>query len=373
MVAPVADTYFSSSLSAYAGAIAPIPDWVSVLTVGAWTVYDSTLINVKETTGLNGTARSVLETNANQPFTNWSGKGCYDKDARKLILLGTAQGYTSSTPIGANTKEVIATIGDALGAVSYGVFWNPTGRNEAHTYDSICSRPLNGKLYRKSYNNATTLMERTLASEGAWTASAYTVAGLSGPVKDVCALEVHPSLGAQGSVLIFDAQSARVIRWDVASGTRSTIAVAGLGHDQLAHYVPALDAVVFGGGLQSNLTTGSNLWWKIDSAGTVSALTVDALPSGVTIPSFNNNRMTACADPGGQPRSWMVSSETSKLYSIDWNTGAWTDRGAIPSGIPTSYLMLISMTGTNALAMIVGAGRDGGGNTTARLYVYKVS
>lgn len=369
----VGRVYNSSGLSLYGGQLAPVPPWVSALSVGAWTIYDSTLINVKETTGLNGTARSVLETNANQPLTNWSGKGCYDKDARKLILLGTAQGYSSSLPVGANTKEVVAALGSTLGSLTWSVYWNPTGRNEAHTYDSISSRPLNGKLYRKSYNNATTLMERTLASEGAWTASAYTVAGLSGPVKDVCALEVHPSLGAQGSVLIFDAQSARVIRWDVASGTRSTIAVAGLGHDQLAHYVPALDAVVFGGGLQSNLTTGSNLWWKIDSTGTVSALTVDALPAGVTIPSFNNNRMTACADPGSQPRSWVVSSETNKIYSVDWNTGAWTDRGAIPSGIPTSYLMLISLTGANTLSMVVGSGRDGSGNTNAKLYMYRVA
>jgi len=367
---PIDDAYTTpSGGSIYGGTEGPFPPWVSSLTVGVWTVFDSTVINVKETTGLNSTPRSVLETNANQPFTNWSGKGCYDKSAREVVLLGTAQGYTSSTPTGANSKEVVAAFGTTLGAVTYGIFWNPTGRNEAHTYDGICSRPLNGKLYRKSYNNGT-LMERTLAGEGAWTATSYTTSGL-GSVKDVCALEVHPNLGADGSVLIFDATGGRVIRWDVATGTRTTITATGLGNDQFSHYVHAMDAVVFGGGVDGS-EVGVNSWWKLDNAGVVTALTVDALPSGVTIPSYNNNRMTGCADPGDVARSWFVSKQTDKLYSINWLTGAWTDQGSMPSGMSLDYRMLVSLEDAGTLAMLAGSGRDGSGNTTAKLYVYRV-
>jgi hypothetical protein len=358
----LASTAFSQPMWAVAPrAKTPLPHLIAGMSPDSWRTLALTNINHYETAGPYG-AMSILETEANYPLTNWGGKWWYDPTTGLIGGVGTAQGHSSdNNPVGKAAKYIEFD----TASQTFSVRWNPTGANEGHVYDANCSLVHQGKTYRKSFN-ADVIKQLDVVS-GVWSTSPYTTAGLSPAVVDVCALEIHPTLGAQGSLLLHS--DTRLIRWDLATGQR-TVHATGLtgfhGRYAVMHYVPGWNRVILGGG--ETITTASSIgasWYSIDATGTVAA-------TGWTSPvriSCGSDAGVFLPDPSGRPRSWWYSSADDRIYSLDWTTLTWTPRAALPQ--LSAAWTGVSLRDRHALMFFEGRGRTNG-FAQGRVLLYKV-
>ena len=358
MASPVGDSYAVASGGVIAagrrnyGAFA---DFVAGMH-GSWAEYTSTNINALESSGPSGVARGILEGEVNSPVSNWPGKIAFDPDRKLLVGIGTTNGYISENPAGAHSKNIIFD----FATNEFSVRWNPVGRSYGHFYDTNSSRSLNGYFYARGYNDSSLRKMDTSTRE--WSES-YSLSGLSPSAGTVGSLDVHPNLGASGSVLFLE-PTGRLVRFNVADGTRSVMGTySGIGNYPLIHYVQAIDSVVFGGG-----ESGTKLY-KISASGVVSEVST-TLP--VTL-AANGSGGPFLPDPSGLPRSWHFYDGDSTVRYIDWTTGQWTTFGAPPAALSGRFDVTVaaSLTGMSAFALLTYGGRSGG-VTTSKFWILKV-
>lgn len=325
----------------------------STMSAASWLdVTASTNVQaVTDTTGPETQAIAWLESARNYYLTNWPGKCTFDAARNRVMLTGAAQGFSSEKPAGAHSAAVYLDL--ASGALYKQ--WNPMGRNLAHVYDSNPSIPLNGKVYRRPFNSN----ELFQCEDTTWSL-ATTFSGIS--LSSSIALEVFPELGTSGSVLLL-ADGGKLYRWDVATQAVSTIGTySGLGGYPVMHYVPGGNYIVFGGG---NL---ASTFYKLDAGGNVTQI-ASTLPSGVTGTGAGVGS-AMCADPSAGSRSWLLSNETTKLYSLDHATGLWTDHGGLPTGMNYSATMLSALHGTGTILFVSGRGRANDTTSLSGLFLY---
>lgn len=320
-----------------------------------WHDIAGTNINQMETSGPGGAATGILESAGNYPATNWGGKIWWDAARRRIGAVGTAQGFSSETPAGTHSKAFYFD----NDTHSFSVRWNPAGKNEGHFYDNNCSFVFNGKTYRRAF--ASPVISEYDAATETWSDSPYTLTGISGGTDGVSAIEIHPTLGAQGSLLAL--VNTQLVRWDFATGARTLVGTySGITPFYgLMHYVPGWNRVVFGGGN----AVGAK-WYSIDAAGNVA-------DTGWTSPTklhCGGDIGVFLPDPAGRAMSWWLDHATRRIYSINWSDNTWTPYSEVPR-FSTAWVGA-SIAGHGVLAFWEGRGRESG-RTQSRMVLYKVT
>jgi hypothetical protein len=332
------------------------PAWRTAMAANTWRQNHSVTINDALAGSPDGSTDPLITTGST-PCCDWTGKVAHDSDA--LTLVATAAGYASHSPAGQYSKSV----GYDLDADAWSATWAPLGAiNTGHAYDSITSRPDGGGyIYVLPYNGAHVWRKR--AGE-AW-AQAYSMSGAAW--SGIGCMEYLPGLGTQGSVIQINHGMTTALRWDIATGARSTIALgATMPLYPVCHYVAALGGIVFGGGVGAGGTTSFNDWWLLSNAGAVSSLTAGTRPAGMQSASIMGSRATHCADPSAA-RSWFISQQDSRMYSLSWSGGAgtWTDHGAVPAGGGSQTRAMACLWNLGAIAYIAA-----GGSNNSALHIY---
>ena len=362
MAAPVGDSYAVASggvIAAGRRRFGALGDFVAGMSSGTLAEYTGTNIN-EPLDGADSPTDgpfSSLESVANYPITNWSNKFFFDPITKLIGGIGTAQGYSSESPPGAHGKCVWFD----LATNSFSQDWSPTGDNQGHVYDGNVSRALNGYVYRRGFA-ATKIYRGTVATK-TWELTTLSHSGVYG--YDACGLDVFPDWGSQGSLLMLGGVSGTsyLYRWDLATGTRTSLGSYACGDYPVLVYIPALHACVFGGG-----SAGTGLLYKIDAAGTITQIST-TLPVGVSSASSG----PLLPDPSGNALLWKLSTEDNKIRSFDPASGTWTDQGAVIAGLSgdISNAVGVSLAGMGALAFLHGGGRSAG-VSTHKFWLYKV-
>lgn len=353
---PRADSYSAGSGAAlHAGRNGPanaLATSIAGMASGAWLDWSAST-NVRAITdvsGPNGYATAWLETAANYALTGWPGKGTWDSARHQVLVVGTAQGYTSDVPAGTHASAVYMDTHTGL----FSKQWNPYNENIGHIYDSNCSIPMGGKIYRKSYNGSN-LYQCELTTRVWSLAKAVGALALS----QVCQADVFPDLGASGSV-IFVSDNGKLSRWDIATDALSTIGTySGIGIYPSIHYVPVSQAVIFGGG------STSTTFYKLDNTGAVTTVSA-AYPSGITGTGAGVN-ITLVADPSGRAKSWMFVVG-GNVFSLDHTSGTWTDHGTGASCDGAA----VSCHGLGAVVFLKGSGRVNASLSYSAVHIFKV-
>ncbi len=295
---------------------------------------------------------------------NWPGKATWDPGHHRILITGASNGYSSESPTGAHSATLQMT--------ADGVFskrWNPVGQNIAHIYDSNMSRPWGQKVYRRDYAT-----ERVwvcdLANNDSWAFFAdLPGVGFGGQVP---ALDVHPNLGAAGS-LIFVGYSGRLVRYDLATKEvtklADTFAKVGTTAETVAAYHPSLDAVVFGGGVAAD---GDTALYKIDNNGTTSLTSV--VPNGVKGVTPNGYVATVfLPDPTGHALGWLFDPTTTrKVWQLDLVNGTWVDGGNLPTTFgATGWLTAATIAELGVFVIIDADARVSTTKSNSRVWLYK--
>lgn len=359
MASPTTDFYGAASGQTVVGGrrlYGALGEFIAGIPRSSWAEYTSTNINELESSGPSGVSRGVLEGEVNSPVSNWPGKIAFDAEQKIIIGIGTTNGYISETPSGAHSKNIVFDLENN----NFLVRWNPIGRSYGHFYDTNSSRPLNGYFYARGYGDSSLRKMNTSTLE--WSES-YSLSGLAPAAGTIGSVDVHPNLGASGSVLFLE-PTGRLVRFDVSTSVRSVVGTySGVGNYPLIHYVTAIDSVVFGGG------EGGTKLYKLSASGVVSEVTT-TLP--VTL-AANGAGGPFLPDPSGLPRSWHFYDGDSTVRYIDWTTGDWTTFGVVPSGLTGRLDGTIgaSIPQLNAFALLTYGGRSGG-VTTSKFWILKV-
>lgn len=335
------------------------------LTAGSWLEITSSTnaASLTDTDPISAIALSHFESYFSSGtyyfMTNWPGNATWDPVTKRILLVGAAQGLASETPAGAHTKVMRLDVTTG----QFSSQWNPVNQNVTHVYDANSTIPLGGYIYRRDYASAG-FWKMDLATNVWSSAGTLTGTGFSS-VGDVPSLEVHPTLGASGSIIQIG-QNGKVGRVDIASGTRSTVSasLSGVASNwcPVCSYHPGIDAVVMGGG-----NTGSSLY-TLDNAGTVTLLTA-SLPAGISEigPTVGS---VLSPDPQGRAYAWLFdtrASMTRKLWRLNLTTGAWTDMGALPATFGANEAACIACI--PELGVLVAL--DGGSRTNSKVWLYR--
>lgn len=335
---------------------------IAGMSSGTWLDYTGTNINTKvsyaDTPVQADAPFSALETQANYPLTLWANKWFFDPATKQLGGVGTAQGFASESPAGTHSKAVWF---DLL-TNSFFQDWNPTGIREGHIYDGNSSRALNGYVYRRSFGGNS--IWRCDVSTKVWSNSGLSHSGVY--TYDACGLDVFPDWGSSGSLLMIGgaAGNGSLFRWDLSTGTRTSLGSFPVGDYPVLFYLEALQCVVFGGG---SAATGQ--LYTLDKFGTITQIST-TLPAGINCAGSG----PLLPDPLGRALVWFISHNLNKIYKMDIATGVWTDCGAVPSGLngKINYSVGITLHGLGAIVILNGSGRGGDTNTYSKFWLYKV-
>lgn len=358
MAAPVNDSYSAASGGVIAGGryhLGAIKSALDSMNAGQWLDWSAStnVSGITDTTGPGGVAANWLESAGGYYMTNWAGKCAFDPVTKQIIVVGTAQGYTGETPTGAHSAAAYLDVMTG----QFSKQWNPFARDIGHVYDGNPSMPMAGKMYRKPYNNAN-LYECNLATR-VWTLK-KSLSGLS--LTAVCALEVFPSLGAAGSVMILT-DGGTLHRYDVATDALSTIGTwSAITTYPIMHYSPAAQMLIFGSGQSSQAL------YKCSSEGAVSSL-IATLPSGITGIGPGAGGVFV-ADPLGRSMSWLYHS--SGIYTLDYEAGWSTSLGTVPAGITLGNSNPASIHGLGAVVFLEGAGRASSTVSMSQVWLHRV-
>lgn len=318
--------------------------------------YPGTNINEMESSNYLGESLCVLESAGNYPLTNWPGKFGYDPATRLLTGVGTSQGFSSQTPPGSRSKAVYFD----MDINRFSIVWGPTSRNEGHVYCGNTSLPMGGYFFRRGYFS--NVVWRMDSATREWAAFVDTTS-FTGSTEQVVALESFPGLGALGSLILVGA-TGKVWRYDIATATGSLLTtVAGTANYCVAIYVPAANKLVLGGG------GGASRLYTLDASGVVAEI-AQTLPDSVEV-ACDSDSGPAVADPVNA--SLLVFSHvTQKIWSLNINTGAWTERLAFPGGFTGRAVNSVAtaLHGLGAVALWYGAGRLGG-ITQSEFWIFK--
>lgn len=361
MVAGVADVYSSVNLSVGAGRFAqafagsPLAAAIAAMTAGSWADVTGTNINEMTVTGPDNVSVAPTESAPSYSLLDWCNKGWFGADIGVLGLLGTAQGFTSEAVPGAHGKALWF---DAP-SNAWNWLWNPTGSAVGHVYDQNVSVPDKaGYVYRRNYNNPKIYRAHLSDLASGFADTGWT----SGPTQGVVAIEVLPEYGTQGGLLLAcDSTYSTSCIYDCATGTKTTIPSLSVATYCAAIYVPAMQSVVCGG------SPSADAYWSVNAALQVNQITMGTKPAGVSV-TQNTGGAALVADPAGRAMAW--TSNGGYLYSIDWQTGQYTQVSSATAG--GSYAPAIALHGYNALLWIQSGGRSNN-VTTNRVVLYKVA
>ena len=341
----------------------PIAIFINGMSPGTWAEYTGTNINervVYPDQPVQADAPfSALESSANLPFTAWANKFAFDPVSKQIGGIGTAQGYSSESPAGTHGKCLWFDLADN----AFYQDWNPNGRNEGHIYDGTTSRALNGFIYHRGFG--ANIIHKCDVSTRVWSSSGLSWSGIYNA--DAAGLEVFPDKGENGSLFIVNgvANQGRVYSWDLATGTRTDYGENfDTGDYPIAFYCQALESIIFGGG-----STSTGKLYKFSKTGVITQI-----PTTFPVWMGSANAGPFLPDPSGAAKAWFICHSLNKVFSVDLNTGTWTDHGAVPGGLSgnISYCVGISLTGLGALALLWGSGRGGDGATYSKFWLYKV-
>lgn len=339
------------------------------VSAGAWLeiTASSNIQAITDTAGPSATADAWTDSDTSivKTMFDWGGKATWDSARGKLIYVGNGAGYSGAN--GTHTK--VLTLDAAT--LQFGATWNPVASTIGHFYDSNPSLIRNGNLYRRAYQDEN--VYRMAAATGAWTSMGQlTGMGMGGMVP---AMDVHPGLGASGS-LLFCAYSGRLARWNLADDALTLIATSHSGvatSDTVCSYHPGIAAVVFGGGLVAD---GGATLHKIDAAGSVSTVST-TVPTGVLgIGPCNGTEVTVLLpDPQGRAFAWLLDPTTTrKVWRLDLAAGTWADHGAIPTsfGEDTNGDWTVGTTVPEVGVQVwVDASAPSGGSSLSKLWIFR--
>lgn len=337
----------------------------TALAPGNWVEWSATS-NVRQIADVNphnGVRTGWLESKPNLFLTNWPGSITWDSVRKRLLIVGASQGTSSDTPPGWSTSLVSLDVTTGM----FGKQWNPVKRNTFHVYDSNSTRPLGNYIYRTAPSPAT-LFKMDLTTN-TWS-QADDLAAMRLGFGDVPALEVHPTLGAQGSILV-TGTGGRLGRVDRATGAVTLLAesLAGVvGLSPVISYHPGIDAVVVGGG------EAGRALHKVSNTGAISLLT-DVLPPGVPSlsPDSSTGNTVLAPDPAGRAVAWVFDEGTTRrVWRLDLRTGAWSNAGALPTdfaSVAGACVGTIPELGVHV--WFDGNGRESPTASNARVWVFK--
>ena len=356
VVTPVAATPTTT------GSLGALENAASGLGPGQWLDWSAAtnVRTISDTNPTSGLKTAWLESKPNYFLTNWPGNITWDAENKRIILVGASQNTAADNPAGWSSAAVFFD-------VSTGVFskqWNPVGRNLWHVYDSNSTRPLGGFIYRTAPAGGG-FWKMNLATK-VWSA-ADSLAGINLTYAAVPALEVHPTLGAQGSILVSGSQG-RLGVLDRATGVARQLAssltdVNGL--SPAMSYHPGIDAVVFGG------SENSKSLYKIDNLGAITLLS-NTLPPGVKAIGPTDATVLA-PDPQGRRVAWLYDQGiTRKIWKLDLGTGAWSDAGAMPAGFSNGGAACVAtIPELGVHVWLDGYGRLDAETSNSRVWIFK--
>jgi hypothetical protein len=186
----------------------------------------------------------------------------------------------------------------------------------------------------------------------------------------VPALEVHPTLGAQGSILV-SGTNGRLGRIDRATGEVTVMATSLPGVNGLSpvmSYHPGIDAVVFGG------AEGGTSLYQVSSAGNVTLLSAE-LPLGVPLlgPDGILGNTVLASDPQGRAVAWLIDeSTTRRIWRLDLNNGTWLDSGTLPADFATASGACVgTIPELGVHVWFDGNGRQTPDTSASRVWIYR--
>jgi hypothetical protein len=335
------------------------------MTAGTWLdwTHSTNVQHISDVNPTTGTRTAWLETRPNFFLTNWPGSITWDADSKRLILVGASQGTAMDTPPGWSTSVVFLDVTTG----SFSRQWNPFKRNTWHVYDANSTRPLGGYVYR-SVPAPATLFKMALGTNK-WSV-AEDIVGIGIGFGDPPALEVHPTMGAQGSVLI-SGSGGRIGRLDRATGAVTVLAASlpGVrGLSPVMSYHSGIDAVVFGGA-----EFGTTLH-TISKTGAITALSTN-LPPGVPSigPDSTRGNTVLAPDPQGRAVAWLFDEGTTrKVWKLDLKSGAWTDSGALPAAFAAAAGACVgTIPELGVHVWFDGNGRANSSISNSRVWLYK--
>lgn len=300
----------SHSVTVAAGATTVLALAAAGMTSGQWLQ----LTGANLPSGLAGwTGTAGLPGHEQEVRSNYASKMAFDPDGDKIYFVGAEHG----------NQQYFLIYDFATNAWSTPVS-TPWGAPTRHGYDHNTFNTQNGEfLHRES---AAQLVHRWNGSS--WSAQ-YNFSGSLGYVTAANGVEFFPTLGTNGSIIVFQDENGtqgEIIGIDpVTSGittyaSGATLDPVGDPHS-FAVYNSVSDLVAFGGG------NSVNTIWTINSAGTVAAKT--AIPAELTDVGSAIDGSRFFANPSNG--NFVCIKNATVWYDFNPTANTWTARGGTPT------------------------------------------
>lgn len=200
--------------------------------------------------------------------------------------------------------------------------------------------------------NAVTL-EKESADNGAASLPGVDVPGYVTGTLTGCAMDFFPTLGAQGSYVVFHQD--RVIRRDIASAAWSGPTLVpnldvAVFHN-VGHYNPVADMMIFGGGSYDFSGLRSFQFWTMDSSGNIEETDECPVVLSVNSADLSSTDKAVFAPMPNQAKS-VALHENGNAYIYDFDAPAgskWTVRTGAFAGVSPNWV--VSIPRHNALMM----------------------
>ena len=264
---------------------------------------------------------------------DWCSHMVYDPIRRKAYVCGAPPGNTQANTILEQT-EVTILVYD-LATNTWSAIRNPWDNAVGHCYDSTCLDYNKGILYKASNASSNNQIYRyDVVNNQALSAidfPTYNILGRTSAWNAVKCLEYFPSMGEEGAIIWINDSWGRVLKYDIKTKAWSGIVgdLSVTNQHIVCQYHPGKDVIVFTGG--SNAT--ADTLWMLDNQGNLS--TLDDTPFGVSCgspspifvpnPDMSVNEMLLFPNGASSPNA------DGSLYSLDLDSGSWTDHGNVPA------------------------------------------
>lgn len=312
---------------------------------------------------------AILETDTTRKLSNWANKWGYDRQRRKIVGIGTSEGYFSSV----NTRGKHVTFD--LKTDTFTPKYAPLSpiQQEGHVYDRNSSIPDKFGRFWASAESSTTvrLWYRDPVTE-LYVFEANVPAYET--TQNIFAVEVFPELGLDGAVVMFGGRGTLAI-YDLNTKTWSQH--AQYENDNRYNYgvcIYVAGKIVFGGGEPVGGGAGSNQLRVLESNGSITALST-AIPNKINCKS-DYKYIPSPID--GDFAAYYLENDTNKMYKHNIANDTWLEIGTIPplaGGLVTTIqrTLYVSLRGLNTIVCLFGRGRSAGGLDQSEFWIYKVA